>query len=99
MLVVSNISKRFPGEDAPVLSHISFTVNAGERVGLIGKNGSGKSTLLQIVMGKLAADSGSILYSPPDLRIGYLAQGLDAPDSATIQDILFPQLQTLRAAE
>jgi ATP-binding cassette subfamily F protein 3 len=99
MLVVSNISKQFPGEDFPVLSHITFTVNAGERVGLIGKNGSGKSTLLRIIMDCLAADSGGIQYTPTDLRIGYLAQGLDAPDETPVQDLLFPQIRALHQAE
>ncbi len=99
MLAVSNISKQFPGEDSPVLSKISFTVNAGERVGLIGPNGCGKSTLLNIVMGRLSTDSGGIVYSPPDLRIGYLAQGLDVPDDTPIQDVLFPQRRAIREAE
>ncbi len=99
MLVVSNISKRFPGEDSPILKQVSFIVNAGERVGLIGPNGCGKSTLLRIVMGEMNADSGGIQYSPPDLRIGYLTQGLDVPDDTPIQEVLFPQARALREAE
>ena len=99
MLVVSNISKRFPGADAPILKHISFTVNSGERVGLIGPNGCGKTTLLRIIMGELMADTGGIQYNPPDLRISYLAQGLDVPDETTIRDVLFPQLAELHQVE
>ncbi len=99
MLVVSNISKRFPGANAPILKHISFTVNSGERVGLIGPNGCGKTTLLRIIMGDELADMGGIQYTPPDLRISYLAQGLDVPDQTTIRDVLFPQLATLRHTE
>src|SRR5262245_27596501 len=99
MLVVSNISKQFPGADEPILKNISFTVNTGERVALIGPNGSGKSTLLGIVIGKIAPDSGGIQYNPPVLRIGYLAQALNIPDDAPIQDVLFPQANALRQAE
>ncbi len=99
MLAVSNISKRFPGADEPVLSHITFSVNPGERVGLIGPNGSGKTTLLRIILGDLPADAGSVLFTPSNLRIGYLAQGLDAPDDTPIQDVLFPSAAVLRAAE
>ncbi|MBZ0296282.1 MAG: ATP-binding cassette domain-containing protein [Anaerolineae bacterium] len=99
MLVVSNISKRFPGADEPVLKNITFTVNAGERVGLIGPNGSGKSTLIQIIMGNLPSESGSVQFSPPTLRVGYLAQGLADADDMPIRAMLFPQTSALHQAE
>jgi ATP-binding cassette subfamily F protein 3 len=99
MLVVSNISKQFRGADAPILKNISFTVNAGERVGLIGPNGCGKSTLLGIVMGTISADGGGILSTVPALRIGHLAQGLDVPDDTPIREALFPQMTALYRAE
>lgn len=99
MLVVSNISKQFPGADEPILKDITFTVNPGERVGLIGPNGSGKSTLINIIMGSLSPDSGSVQLNPPNLRIGYLAQGVAAPDETPIRDVLFPQANALREAE
>lgn len=99
MLIVSNISKQFPGADEPILKDITFTVNPGERVGLIGPNGSGKSTLINIIMGNLSPDTGSIQLNPPNLRIGYLAQGVAAPDETPIRDVLFPQANALREAE
>jgi ATP-binding cassette subfamily F protein 3 len=99
MLTVSSVSKRFPGAETPILKDISFTVNAGERVGLIGPNGAGKTTLLHIITGDLEPDSGSVHLSPPDLRIGYLAQGLDAPPDATVRAVLLPQEAALHAAE
>jgi ATP-binding cassette subfamily F protein 3 len=99
MLVVSNISKRFPGADEPILKDISFTVNPGERVGLIGPNGSGKSTLINIIIGSLLPDTGSIQFNPPNLRIGYLAQGITAPDNTPIREVLFPQANALYEAE
>ena len=75
MLVVSNISKRFRGAEDYILKDISFTVNGGERVGLIGPNGCGKSTLLQIINGQMAADSGSTHFSPSNLREPVRQQG------------------------
>ncbi|MBN2306250.1 MAG: ABC-F family ATP-binding cassette domain-containing protein, partial [Anaerolineae bacterium] len=99
MLTISNLNKRFPGAGEPVFTNVSFTINAGERVGLIGPNGSGKTTLLRVILGQLPADGGSVLWTPPDLRTGYLAQGLDAPDDTPLRDVLFPQAAALRDAE
>jgi len=99
MLAVSNISKRFPGADEPVLKNVSFTVNGGERVGLIGPNGSGKTTLLRIITGELAPDGGSVQFIPAGLRIGYLPQGLAVPDETPMQDVLFPHASALHHAE
>src|SRR5262245_2027478 len=99
MLLVTNVTKQFRGADAPILKNISFIVNSGERIGLVGPNGSGKTTLLNLIMGRLAPDEGSIQLNPPALRIGYLAQGPEENDAATIQDVLYPQLATLHAAE
>src|SRR5258708_32873923 len=99
MLTVSNIAKQFRGDDAPILKNMSFTVNAGERVGLIGPNGSGKSTLLHIIVGDIPADSGGIALVPTDLRIGYLGQGVDPDSSALVQDRLYPNVAALRQAE
>jgi ABC transport system ATP-binding/permease protein len=63
----------------PLLDEVSFEVNAGERVALIGRNGTGKSLLLQIIAGDQAPDSGS-LWREPGLRIARLVQ--DVPLSA-----------------
>lgn len=99
MLVVSNVSKRYPGADAPMLQNVSFTVNPGERVALIGPNGCGKTTLLRIVMGELSPDGGGVQFSPSDLRVGYLPQGLDAPDETPLCDVLYPLAAALRETE
>ncbi len=99
MLVVSNLSKKFRPFDDPIFQEVSFAVNAGERIGLVGPNGCGKTTLLKIIMGELPAVSGSVHFNPPGLRMGYLAQGLVVADNLTIQDVLFPQLVALQQAE
>lgn len=73
MIVLScnQIQKSF-GVDT-ILENISFTVNAGEKIGIIGANGSGKSTLLKIIAGILPHDKGEI-YISKNTTIGYLEQ-------------------------
>ena len=79
MLTVHAISKSFILD--PVLTEVSFNLNPGERLGLVGPNGCGKTTLLRILAGLDQPDSGSFQFDPPDLRLGYLPQGLaPAPD-------------------
>jgi ATP-binding cassette, subfamily F, member 3 len=57
-----------------VISDVSFILNDHQHVGLIGPNGVGKSTLLRCIIGAEQLDAGTIVRSPPDLSIGYLAQ-------------------------
>ena len=73
MLAVQHISKSYDGK--PILRDISFQVETGETVCLLGASGSGKSTLLRIIAGLEAADSGQIAFdgqnltsTPPHLR-------------------------------
>jgi len=99
MLTISNLTKTFPGADEPILSGVSFTVNAGERVGLIGPNVAGKTTLLRCILGETVPDTGSVQLNPPPLRVGYLPQGLNVPDDRLVRDVLSPGAADLRAAE
>lgn len=69
----------------PLLQDASFQIDAGERVGIIGRNGEGKSTLLKIMAGTQLPDSGEV-WRQPDLRLGYLEQMPELPDAATIYD-------------
>ncbi len=59
-LEVTDVIKRYPGMDAPVLNGISLAVDAGETVALTGESGSGKSTLLHVIAGLEPSDGGKI---------------------------------------
>ena len=65
MLEVHHIFKAFDGK--PLLNDISFKVDTGETVCLLGASGSGKSTLLRIIAGLETADAGSISFNEIDL--------------------------------
>lgn len=97
MLRVSNVSKRYG--DEVILDQVSFVLNAGERVGLIGPNGGGKSTLLRIIVGQEQPERGGVQWDPPDLRYGYLAQGVVCPPGTTVADWLQVGGRALAAAE
>jgi ATP-binding cassette subfamily F protein 3 len=97
MLAVNQLAKRYG--DETVFQNVSFLVNAGERVGLIGPNGCGKTTILRIIMGQEPATTGSVSIAPPDLRVGYLPQGLEPAADATVRDVLYPQAVRMAALE
>jgi len=85
-LQVDQLSKRF-GE-LSLLDAVSFSINEGEKVGLIAPNGSGKSTLMAILNGEEEADSGSVIFQK-GLRIGYLSQNPVFPPEMTIMQACF----------
>ena len=71
-----------------ILEDVSFSVNAGERVGLIGPNGCGKTTLMRILAGKEKPDKGHVSLSPGNLRVGFLSQGLKVDPELSIEGVL-----------
>jgi ATP-binding cassette, subfamily F, member 3 len=81
MLNAHNITVSFSGED--LFSGISFRLDGGDRVGLIGKNGAGKSTLLKIISKQHPYSGGSIAYDK-DISIGYLRQDIDFKFGKTV---------------
>jgi ATPase subunit of ABC transporter with duplicated ATPase domains len=70
---VEKLSFRYPGTDADVLHDISFKVDAGERVAIIGPNGIGKTTLMQVLAGKLKPTAGKIEWVE-NAEPGYMPQ-------------------------
>jgi ATP-binding cassette subfamily C protein LapB len=85
-LDVHQVTFRYNGQNTPALHNVSFSVNPGERIGIIGRSGSGKSTLARLVMGFYAPQEGQLLLDGLDLRqldvadlrqqIGYVAHDL-----------------------
>lgn len=82
MLQVTQLSKTYGLE--PILKDINFTLNPGDRFGLVGINGTGKTTLLRIIAGEETSDKGTVSFFPQTLRIGYLPQGMHIDDKSSI---------------
>lgn len=81
VLSATDITKEY-GTDI-ILENVSFHINAGDRVGLIGANGAGKTTLLKILTGEMSASRGSFFVSQ-DMTIGYLRQNDDFRSEKTV---------------
>ena len=83
MISVNNLSLYFGGQD--IFKDISFMINKGDKIGLVGKNGSGKSTLLKILSSNIDANSGNLSIDSKVL-IGYLKQDLDFEYGRTVME-------------
>ena len=83
ILSCNNLNKSF-GVDS-ILENISFTINEGDKVGIIGVNGTGKTTLFKIISNEYGYDSGDI-YTSKDCEIGYLEQNTNFYSENTILD-------------
>ncbi|MDH3697449.1 MAG: ATP-binding cassette domain-containing protein [Flavobacteriaceae bacterium] len=83
MLSVNQLSKSFGGQD--VFDKITFRLNPGDRVGLIGKNGAGKTTLMRMIAGQETGDGGTIAIDK-DISIGFLKQDVDFEDGRTVME-------------
>ena len=66
LLVIENVSKSFGG--LKVLNNVSFSVAAGEILGLVGPNGSGKTTMINVISGVHKADAGRILFQEQEVQ-------------------------------
>lgn len=95
-LSCNKIKKEY-GTDV-VLSNISFAINEGAKVALIGANGVGKSTLFKILTKQLEPDGGDY-YLNPDATVGYLAQNLNLDSDLTIYEEALKVFEPLKRLE
>ncbi len=70
-----------------LFSEVTFSLNPGDRAGLVGPNGCGKSTLLRIIAGHETADAGHVAIEP-GLRTGYLPQGFELDPTETFGRVI-----------
>ncbi len=96
MLNVHNLSVSFGGEY--LFEEISFRLNAGNRVGLVGKNGAGKSTLLKLLSKDMALDTGTIAIEK-DIKIGFLRQDIDFEQGRTVLEEAYQAFEEIKALE
>ncbi|MFA6269879.1 MAG: ABC-F family ATP-binding cassette domain-containing protein [Candidatus Paceibacterota bacterium] len=89
IISVTNLSKSF--DNFVVFKHANFSIQQGEKIGLIGSNGSGKSTLLKILNGLVKQDEGHLTVSK-EMAIGYIPQEFDADKDQLVKDILKTKL-------
>ncbi|MEY3764626.1 MAG: hypothetical protein RLZ42_1286, partial [Armatimonadota bacterium] len=101
ILTVSNLAKSFGADQ--LFSDITFTIAAGQKLGLIGRNGGGKTTLLKILLGQETADPNS--SAPPKVtiaagrRMGYLRQEAPVHPERTIAEEIEVALEPYRAVQ
>lgn len=98
LLNATDISKSYTA--SPLLSNLSYAINEGDKIGLIGVNGTGKSTLLRITAGIEDADSGKIILTG-GVRIGYLPQApaYDPEKTVLEQAVSYLTRQTAQEGE
>lgn len=92
MIQVNNLSKAYGRQ--VIFDEVTFTLNSGERVGLVGRNGHGKTTLLKLIMGEEQPDSGAISV-PNGYRTGYLSQHISFKEGTVLKEAC----SSLRASE
>jgi len=96
-LSVKNLVKSFD-VDKNILDGLSFDVQAGERVGIMGKNGAGKTTLFKILTGEIGYDTGDVIFAP-NKKVGLISQIPNYPADFTVERVLrtaFAELDGIR---
>ncbi|MEA3289736.1 MAG: type I secretion system permease/ATPase, partial [Campylobacterota bacterium] len=94
-----NVTFTYPGSEIPSLSNVSFTINPGERVAIVGRMGSGKSSIVKLILKLYEPDSGIVFVDgidisqidPVDLRkhIGYTSQQIALFSGTVKENITF----------
>lgn len=96
MLNAHDITVSFSGEE--LFSGITFKLNAGDRIGLVGKNGAGKSTLLKIVAAEQEYDRGSMAFDK-DISLGFLKQDIDFEEGRTVIEEAYQAFKEIKSIE
>ncbi len=96
MLSCNKVSKSFGVET--ILENISFSVNEGDKIGIVGVNGTGKTTLFKVITGILPHDRGEI-FTSKNCRLGYLEQNTNFYSEKTIYDEVVSVFSDLIGAE
>lgn len=89
LLSANNLEKTL--KDEPLFSNVTFAIEKGQRIGLIGKNGSGKSTLLKILNSSMEADEGSISYNK-ELLFSSLPQRIEFDEHMRVKEFLYTSI-------
>ena len=99
-VIVARDLVKYHGGDLKVLSGATLSVEAGEKVGLVGRNGAGKTTLLEILAGNSEPDSGSVEH-PGGARVGMTAQKLyaGARGARSVEEEIISAFEPLIARE
>jgi len=87
-MLSSHLISKFYGVHTE-LHNITFSLNTGDRIGLIGPNGCGKSTLLRILVGAEKPDTGIVTNTRTDLKLGYLPQAFELDPYLTIAQTIY----------
>ncbi|WP_435414648.1 ABC-F family ATP-binding cassette domain-containing protein [Polaribacter aestuariivivens] len=96
MLNVHNLTVSFMGTD--LFSGITFKLNKGDRIGLIGKNGAGKSTLLKVLSKDIETSGGTMAFDK-DIKMGFLRQDIDFVEGRTILEEAYQAFEEIKAIE
>jgi ATP-binding cassette subfamily F protein uup len=99
-LSVEQLSKSY--NEQPLFTNITFGINQGQKVALVGKNGCGKSTLLKIIAGFEAPETGQVVFRK-GVKIGMLLQNPEFSNHLSVRDYIFNQenemLSTIKSYE
>lgn len=96
MLNIHNLSVSFGGTF--LFEEVTFRLNAGDRVGLVGKNGAGKSTMLKLLSKEVEPDTG-VIASDKEVRIGFLKQDIDFVQGRTVLEEAYEAFEEIRILE
>jgi ATP-binding cassette subfamily F protein 3 len=96
MLNVHNLTVSFMGTE--LFSGITFKLNKGDRIGLIGKNGAGKSTLLKVLSKDIESSAGTMAFDK-DVQMGFLRQDIDFVEGRTILEEAYQAFEEIKLIE